>query len=74
MLFAVATPTHMIDPIRLGTLIVVRLAKSIHKIPQTAPGRAIRMISGSSQLWKLTAINRYTRTTAPMMPIARAGE
>ena len=50
----------------------LRLAKSIHRIPATAPGKAMRMIRGSSQLWKLTTINRYTSTTAPMMPIASA--
>ena len=29
---------HMIDPISEGTLIVVRVAKSIHRIPAAAPG------------------------------------
>ncbi len=58
MLLAVATPMHMIDPISDGTLIVVRVAKSIQRIPPPAAGRAIRMMSGSSQLWKFTTISR----------------
>ncbi len=33
--------------IREGTLIVVWVMNSIHKIPHTAPGRAIKMMSGS---------------------------
>ena len=48
MLFAVATPIVMIDPISEGTLIVVRVVNSIHKIPDTAAGSAIKMMSGSS--------------------------
>ena len=68
MEFDVATPMHMIVPIRLGTLKVVRVAKSIHRIPENAPGRPVRMIIGSSQLWKLTTIRKYTRATAKTMP------
>ena len=58
MLFDVATPMLMIAPISAGTESVVWVAKSIHTIPASAPGRAIRMISGSSQDWKLTTISR----------------
>ena len=56
--FDVATPMHMIVPMRLGTLKVVRVAKSIHRMPENAPGKPIRMTSGSSQLWKLTTIRK----------------
>ncbi len=38
MLFAVATPTHMIDPMSAGTLIVVCVKKSIQQMPAMAPG------------------------------------
>ena len=50
MLFDVATPMHMIAPINAGTLIGVRVIKSIQTIPVNAPGSAIMMINGSSQL------------------------
>jgi len=58
MLFAVATPMLMIAPISEGTLTVVPVTKSIQRMPASAPGSAIRMMSGSSQDWKLTAISR----------------
>ncbi len=58
MLLEVATPMLMIAPISDGTLMVVPVRKSIHKIPARAPGRAMRMISGSSQDWKLITISR----------------
>ena len=58
MLFAVATPTHMIAPMSAGTLSVVCDRKSIQAIPAIAPGSAIRMTSGSSHDWKLTTISR----------------
>jgi hypothetical protein len=38
----------MIHPMRAGTLMVVRVTKSAHRIPASAPGSAIRMMSGSS--------------------------
>ena len=41
-----------------GTLKVVFVAKSAHKIPANAPGRAMMIISGSDQDWKLTTINK----------------
>ena len=48
MLLAVATPMHMIEPISEGTLKVVCVTNSIHRIPDRAPGRAIRIMKGSS--------------------------
>ena len=58
MLFDVATPMHMIAPIRAGTLIVVWVTNSIQRMPASAPGSAVRMMNGSSQIWKLTTIRR----------------
>jgi len=50
-LFAVATPRAMMLPISDGTLNVVWVVNSIHTIPQSAPGSAITITSGSSQDW-----------------------
>ena len=58
MLFDVATPIDMMQPIRAGTLIVVRVMNSAHRMPASAPGSAIRMISGSVQDWKFTTIRK----------------
>ena len=58
MLFAVATPMHMIAPVSDGTLSVVRVRSSIHRIPASAPGRAVIMMNGSSHDWKFTTISR----------------
>ena len=58
MLLAVATPMHMMAPISEGTLKVVWVRNSIQTMPASAPGSAIRMMNGSSQDWKLTAISR----------------
>ena len=71
MLLAVATPTHMMAPINDGTLSVVPVTNSIHKIPAIAPGSAVRMMNGSTQDWKFTVISRYTSTTAKIMPRPR---
>jgi hypothetical protein len=49
MLFAVATPIPIIAPISAGTLRVVCVRYSIQSMPANAPGRAIRMMKGSSQ-------------------------
>ena len=49
MLLAVATPIDMIDPISDGTLSVVCVTNSVHRIPAMAPGSAVRMMKGSSQ-------------------------
>ena len=49
---------HMMVPIKLGTLNVVCVAKSIHRMPENAPGNAMMIIMGSSQLWKFTTIRK----------------
>ena len=58
MLLAVATPMHMMAPVRAGTLIVVLVMNRNHTIPANAAGSAIRMMNGSSQDWKFTTISR----------------
>ena len=58
MLLAVATPMHMMQPVRAGTLIVVPVTNKSHTIPQIAAGSAEMMINGSSQDWKFTTISR----------------
>jgi hypothetical protein len=49
MLFAVATPMHMIVPIRAGTPNVVGVISRNHAIPARAAGNAEIMMNGSSQ-------------------------
>ena len=58
MLFAVATPMHMIAPISAGTLSVVPVRKSIQQMPASAPGSAMMMMNGSLQDWKFTTMRR----------------
>ena len=58
MLFAVATPMHMMAPMKEGTLNVVPVMNNIHRMPVIAPGRAVRMMKGSSHDWKLTVISK----------------
>ena len=58
MLFAVATPMHMIAPVKAGTDKVVLVRNSIHTMPAKAAGSAVMMTNGSSQDWKLTTIRR----------------
>ena len=58
MLFAVATPMHMTAPVNAGTLNVVWVRNSIHRMPASAPGNAVIMMNGSSQDWKFTTISR----------------
>ncbi len=58
MLFAVATPTDMIAPVRDGTFKVVWVIRSVQQIPARAPGNAVMIIKGSSQDWKFTTINK----------------
>ncbi len=58
MLFAVATPMHMMAPVSAGTLMVVCVANSSHTIPASAAGSAEMMMNGSSQDWKLTTMSR----------------
>ena len=59
MLFAVATPMHMIAPVSAGTL-KRRVDEEEH--PDDArdapPGSAEMMMNGSSHDWKLTTISR----------------
>ncbi len=55
--FAVATPMHMIAPVRAGTDRVVRVANSTQTMPASAAGRAVMMTKGSTQDWKLTTIS-----------------
>ena len=49
ILFAVATPMHMMAPVRAGTDQVVWVAKSIQIIPAKAAGRALTITKGSLQ-------------------------
>ncbi len=58
MLFDVATPMAMMQPMRAGTLMVVPVTKRAQRIPASAPGSAIRMMSGSSHDWKFTTIRK----------------
>ena len=58
MLLEVATPMLMTAPMREGTLRVVRVRKSIQTIPHNAPGRAVMMMNGSLQDWKLITISK----------------
>ena len=58
MLFAVATPMHMIAPVRAGTLSVVLVMNRNQTIPAKAAGSAVKMMKGSSQDWKFTTIKR----------------
>ena len=58
MLLAVATPMHMIAPMRAGTLRVVCVANRKTIMPANAAGNAVMMMNGSSQDWKLTTIRK----------------
>ncbi len=58
MLFAVATPMHMMAPVKAGTDTVVRVTNSIQTMPASAVGRALTITNGSSQDWKLTTMIR----------------
>src|ERR1035437_2072997 len=62
MLLAVATPTHMMEPVKAGTLNVVRVKNRKRIMPQSAAGSAVMMMNGSSHDWKFTTISMYTRT------------
>jgi hypothetical protein len=48
MLLAVATPMHMIVPVRDGTFKVVCVSNKIQMMPARAPGSAVMMMNGSS--------------------------
>ena len=71
MLLAVATPMHIMAPVSAGTLSVVCERKSIQTMPASAAGSAEMMMKGSSQDWKFTTINRYTRMIASASPASR---
>ena len=58
MEFAVATPMHMIEPMRAGTESVVCVRKRKTTMPAMAAGSAVMMMKGSSQDWKLTTMSR----------------
>jgi hypothetical protein len=58
MLLAVATPMHMMAPIKAGTLSVVPVRNNIQTMPASAPGNAVMMMKGSVQDWKLTTMSR----------------
>ena len=58
MLFAVATPMHMIAPVSAGTDSVVPVTNSIQTMPASAAGSAVMMTNGSSHDWKFTTISR----------------
>ena len=49
---------HMMAPISAGTDSVVPVTKRIQTMPEIAPGSAVMMTNGSSQLWKFTTISR----------------
>ena len=57
-LLAVATPMHMIAPVKAGTDNVVPVAKSIQTMPASAAGSAVTITKGSLQDWKLTTIKK----------------
>src|SRR5260370_11633028 len=71
MLCEGATPTHMMAPLSAGTLRVVWVINKNQEIPARAAGNAEIMMKGSSQDWKLTTINRYTRTIENASPPRR---
>ncbi len=58
MLFAVATPMHMMVPMSAGTLRVVCVMNRNQAIPASAAGNAEIMMKGSSHDWKFTTISR----------------
>ena len=69
MLFAVATPMHMIAPVNAGTLSVVCVRNSNqHDARQRARQAPQMMMNGSSQDWKFTTISIYTSTIENSSP------
>ena len=58
MLLAVATPMHMIAPVKAGTESVVRVMNNVQTIPASAVGNALTITNGSSHDWKLTTMSR----------------
>ena len=57
-LLAVATPMHMMAPVRAGTETVVRVENNIQTMPASAAGRALMITKGSRQDWKFTTIRK----------------
>jgi len=57
-LLAVATPMHMMAPVRAGTLTVVCVAKSIQTMPARAAGSAVMITNGSVHDWKFTTMRK----------------
>ena len=57
-LLAVATPMHMMAPVRAGTDKVVWVANSIQTMPASAAGKAVMMTNGSVQDWKLITMRK----------------
>jgi len=47
MLFAVATPMHMMAPVSAGTLSVVPVINNIQAMPATAAGSAVMMMKAA---------------------------
>ena len=59
MLFAVATPMHMIAPVSAGTDRVVWVEEQHPDDARRAPpGSAMMMTNGSSHDWKFTTMSR----------------
>ena len=48
----------MIAPINAGTLSVVKVRCKAQTTPASAPGSAVMMMNGSSQLWKFTTSSK----------------
>ena len=71
MLFDVATPMHMMAPVKAGTLSVVRVKKRKRIMPANAAGSAVMMMNGSNHDWKLTTISIYTRTIENRRPASK---
>ncbi len=49
---------HMMAPVSAGTDRWVPVMNSIQQMPASAPGRAVMMMKGSTQDWKLITISR----------------
>ncbi len=58
MELAVATPMHMMAPVKAGTLRRVLVTNRNQAMPASAAGSAEMIRNGSSQDWKLTTISR----------------
>jgi hypothetical protein len=66
---AVATPMHMIAPVRAGTLTVVWVKNSIQTMPASAAGSAVMMMNGSSpglEIHHDQHVNQHDGATRPI--------